>query len=69
MKKPVTMDKSAITAPIIAWHGDQDALSDFADLETELAGLNLTSRIFPGCGSALLYEYWEEVLGAVAAGG
>jgi len=64
---PAPVDLRQITAPIIVWHGDEDPLSSFANLRKELHGIEFDSRIFEGWGSALIYQYWREILEQVAA--
>ncbi len=57
------MNYDAIAAPITLWHGDADMIASYESIAGALGPAVSQTRIFRDCGSLVMYEFWEEVLG------
>ncbi len=62
LSTPTTVDFDTISAQVSVWHGDNDILSPYSNLAEELQGISFDARIFHDHGSAIFYQYWEEIL-------
>jgi len=63
------IDLNTISASVSVWHGDKDTLSPLNNLLAELKGLEFDLRIFENQGCTVLYQYWNDVLQALAERG
>lgn len=52
--------------PITVWHGAQDALTSYEDLQKFLGDKITRLRIFENSGSLILLEHWRELLEQIA---
>lgn len=59
---PEKIDLNTISASVSVWHGEDDTLSPLDNLLAELKGLDFELRVFGNHGSAVFYQYWEEIL-------
>lgn len=55
-----------LTAPVIVWHGEEDAFSPLPDLLDFLGDRATEVRIVPGIGHAMALKHWPEIMARAA---
>lgn len=57
---------AGLTAPVIVWHGEEDAFAPLPDLLAYLGNKAGEVRVIPGIGHLMALKHWDEILERMA---
>jgi len=60
------MTPSELTAPVVVWRGEEDALAPLADILADLGDRAREVWVIEGIGHMMVLKHWDEILQQMA---